>query len=261
MKQSEDSLVEQKSGEAPWTIQQTFIGIILTLVPWIVLVISLGSGNNAPGTRPLSPRLDLINAIVIFFLSSLIEGAFLIAPLYFANRALRYIAQHSRSAWQALGLKKFNVGQALGWIVVFIPVIFAVDILYQYIITVLHLNLQTNDQVILARSKLEPISTYATLCVAVFIAPFCEEVFFRGFVLTGLLHRIPAGWAIVLSALLFATAHLDPGSFAVLFIIGLALGILRWRTDSLWPGILLHAINNGVGAVSIILVMQGVTKS
>src|SRR5947208_16903881 len=180
MKQSEDSLVEQKSGEAPWTIQQTFLGIILTLVPWIVL---------------------------------------------------------------------------------FIPVIFAVDILYQYIITVLHLNLQTNDQVILARSKLEPISTYATLIVAVFIAPFCEEVFFRGFVLAGLLHRIPVGWAIVLSSLLFATAHLDPGSFAVLFIIGLALGFLRWRTASLWPSILLHAINNAVGAVSIILVMQGVTKS
>src|SRR2546421_9847544 len=167
MKQSEDSLIEQKSGEAPWTIRPTFLGIILTLVPWIVLVVSLSPGNNAPGTRPLSPRLDLINAIVIFFLSSLIEGAFLIAPLYFAYRALRFITPHLRLAWQALGLKKFSVGQALSWIVLFIPAILVVDILYQYIVTTLHLNLQTNDQVILAHSKLEPITTYAILAVAV----------------------------------------------------------------------------------------------
>ena len=64
----------------------------------------------------------------------------------------------------------------------------------------------------------------------------------------------------VLSSLLFAIAHLDPGSFAVLFIIGLALAFLRWRTNSLWPGILLHAINNGVAALEVILVMLGVTK-
>jgi membrane protease YdiL (CAAX protease family) len=261
MKQSEDSLVEQQSSKAPWTIQQTFLAIILTLAPWIILAVSLSPGNSAPGTRALSPRLDLINAIVIFFLSSFIEGAFLIAPLYFANRALHSITPHVRLAWQSLGLKKFNVGQALSWIVVFLPLIFAVDTLYQYLITVLHLNLQTNDQVILARSKLEPISTYATLLVAVFVAPFCEEIFFRGFVFAGLLHRMPVGWAIVLSALLFAIAHLDPGSFAVLFIIGLALAVLRWRTGSLWPGIVLHAINNGIGALAIILVMQGVMKS
>src|SRR5947209_14736058 len=117
MKQSEDSLVEQQSSQAPWTIQQTFLGIILTLVPWIVLVVSLSPGNSAPGTRALSPRLDFINAIVIFFLSSFIEGAFLISPLYFANRALHSITPHVRLAWQMLGLKKFNVGQALGWIV------------------------------------------------------------------------------------------------------------------------------------------------
>ena len=255
----EHHLVEGKIAEVPWTVQQTFIGIILTLVPWIVIVVGLGGGNTPAPTR-LSPQLDLINAIVTFFLSSLIEGAFLIAPLYFANRTLHAITPHAQLAWQALGFKKFRVGQALAWIVVFILAILAVDNLYQYLVTVLHLNLHTNDQVILARSKFEPLSTYAILSTAVFVAPFCEEIFFRGFVFAGLLRRMPLGWAIILSALLFATAHLDPASFPVLFIIGLALAFLRWRTHSLWPGILLHAINNGLGALAIILVMQGVTK-
>ena len=137
--------------------------------------------------------------------------------------------------------------------------IFAVNFLYSYVITTFHLNLQTNDQVILERSKQAPLTIYATLFAAVFIAPFCEEVFFRGFVFPGLRRAMPVGWAIMLSSLLFAVAHADPGSFAVLFIIGLALAFLRWRTGSIWPGMILHMLNNGIGAVSIILVMQGAT--
>src|SRR5579859_446185 len=170
MKKMERPLGERKTAEVPWTIQQTFIAIILTLVPWIVIVVSLGGGNTSAPTR-LTPRLDLINAIVTFFLSSLIEGAFLIAPLYFANRAFHAITPHARLAWQSLGFKEFRVKQALAWVVVFILAILAVDNLYQYVLTVLHLNLHTNDQVILAHSKFEPLTTYAILSAAVFVAP------------------------------------------------------------------------------------------
>ena len=263
MQNSEDSLVESKSNAVPWTIQQTWYGIILTLIPWAILAVGLSQlgQSKASQNTPLSFQADLMSAIIVFIFSCVIEGAFLIAPLYIANKAFRSIIPHFRLALRALGFRDFDVGRSLVLVVILFIAILAIDNLYQYVITVLHLNVQTNDQVLLQRSKIAPISTYATLLAAVFVAPFCEEVFFRGFVFTGLLHRMPVGWAIVLSALLFATAHLDPGSFAVLFIIGLALGFLRWRTDTLWPGILLHAINNAVGAVSIILVMQGVTKS
>jgi membrane protease YdiL (CAAX protease family) len=145
-------------------------------------------------------------------------------------------------------------------VVILFIAILAIDNLYQYVITVLHLNLQTNDQVLLQRSKIAPISTYARILAAVFVAPFCEEIFFRGFVFPGLCEAMPAGWAIVSSSLLFALAHADLGSFAVLFIIGLALAFLRWRTKSLWPSIFLHFLNNGLGALLIILVMQGIVK-
>ena len=59
--------------------------------------------------------------------------------------------------------------------------------------------------------------------------------------------RAHAVWvAIGFSGLIFAIAHADPSSFPVLLCIGLALGFLRWRTHSLWPGILLHLLNNGL---------------
>ena len=255
-------MVEDKLDAVPWTIQQTFLGLLATLVPWIVLVVglsSLGGGKSAPSAH-LSLQADLSSAIVTFIFSCVIEGAFLIAPLYFAFKVFRAITPRWRLALRALGLRGFPLGKAFTWIVLLMIVILAVDNLYQYVITVLHLNLQTNDQVILEHAKYAPISTYATLLVAVFVAPICEEIFFRGFVFSGLRQAMPLGWAIFLSALLFAVAHADPGSFAVLFIIGLALAFLRWRTRSLWHGIALHLLNNGLGALTIVLVMQGSVK-
>src|SRR6266516_3917617 len=262
MQNSEDSLVESKSNAVPWTIQQTWYGIILTLIPWDILAVSIyqqGQSKDSQNT-PLSFQADLMSALIVFIFSRVIEGAFLIAPLYIANKAFRSIIPHFRLALRALGFRDFDVGRSLVLVVILFIAILAIDNLYQYVITVLHLNLQTNDQVLLQRSKIAPITTYATLLAAVFVAPFCEEVFFRGFFFPGLRQSMPVGWAIVLSSLFFAVAHADPGSFAVLFIIGLALAFLRWRTNSIWPGMILHFINNGLGALLIVLAMQGIMK-
>lgn len=251
---------EQSQDRVPWSIQQTLTGIALTLVPWFVIIFGLNSiGANQPTrTTPLSPRVDLSSAVLTFILSALIEAAFIIAPLIIANRSLGYMKEHGGLALQALGFRKTRAGQTLSWTIILMAAIFVVNILYQYLITALHLNIQTNDQVLLEQSKYAPLSTYATLLVATFIAPICEEIFFRGFALMGFARAMPLPWAIVLSSLIFAVAHGDPGSFPVLFIIGLALAFLRLHTRSLWPSILLHMVNNGLGAVLLVLTMQGV---
>ncbi|HJT55450.1 MAG TPA: type II CAAX endopeptidase family protein [Ktedonobacteraceae bacterium] len=248
------------SDQAPWSIRQTFTGVFLTLVPWIAFALLLNSlgGGKTSSSVPLSPEQDLAAAIISLIFSTIVEGAFLIAPFYYANAAVRWITPHAKLALSALGFRKFSAGRTFFWIVILILAILAVNNIYQYLITAFHLNLQTNDQVLLAESKKAPLTTYATLLVAVFIAPFCEEIFFRGFVFQGLRRGMPIGWAIVFSALLFGVAHADPGSFAVLFIIGIALAFLRWRTKSIWPGMILHMLNNGIGALVIILYMQGI---
>jgi uncharacterized protein len=160
------------------------------------------------------------------------------------------VPQHSVK--QILGFKRFSLLRAAALIFIFILAIFLVNGAYEYLITALHLNIQVNDQVVLNEGKIAPITTYATLLAAVFIAPFCEEIFFRSFVFMGLLRDLPLGWAIVISALIFGVAHGDPSSFPVLFAIGLPLAYLRWYTRSIWPGMLLHMLNNGLSALLII---------
>jgi membrane protease YdiL (CAAX protease family) len=256
-------VVEQKLEQTPWSLRQTLIGASLTLVPWILLALGLASLNTSgkpAHPHHLSPQADLLSAIVTFLFSVLVEGAFLIAPLYFANRAVPAFGNHRLAVLNALGFRRFQWVGALSLIVVLFLAFYLVNGSYQYVITVFHLNLQTNDQVILQQSKEAPLTTYATLIASVVVAPICEETFFRSFVFAGFLNRMPVAVAVLLSSFLFAIAHADLGSFAVLFFIGLALAFVRWRTHSIWPGILLHLLNNGIGALVIVLIMTGVLK-
>jgi membrane protease YdiL (CAAX protease family) len=252
-------LPEKKVEQVPWTLRQTFLGILLTLVPWIALALGVASLNRHAGrTTALPPQVDLANAVIVFILSSLVEGAFLIAPVSIAVRAFRGLRQKFRLAWRALGLRRFSVGNAISWVIILFLGILVVNQVYASFITTFHLPVQTNDQVLLENAKYAPLTTYATLLASVIVAPFCEEVFFRGFVFMGLWRGMAPGWAMVLSALIFAVAHADPGSFVVLFLIGVALAFLRWHTHSLWPGMLLHFLNNSVGALLIVLAMRGI---
>lgn len=78
-----------------------------------------------------------------------------------------------------------------------------------------------------------------------------EEIAFRGFIL-GVLRKIDDRFAIVVSAFLFGIAHgnLEQAPFA--FILGLFLGVLVIKTNSLLPGMMIHFVNNLI-AVSIMI--------
>lgn len=59
--------------------------------------------------------------------------------------------------------------------------------------------------------------------------------------------RVPTPVAIILSAAVFALAHLTPGEFPQLFVLGSALGISYAQTRNLLTPITIHAFwNSGV---------------
>lgn len=86
----------------------------------------------------------------------------------------------------------------------------------------------------------------------VVFAPFCEEALFRGVILN--VHRgRGARAAILISSLFFACFHLSFVRLFVLLPVALILGFVVWQSDSLWPGVLVHAAYNAV-SVSLNLV-------
>jgi membrane protease YdiL (CAAX protease family) len=94
----------------------------------------------------------------------------------------------------------------------------------------------------------------ATILAAVVGAPISEEMLFRGFFIPPLAKaRFGFSGAAIISSGLFASIHgySWPGTFSV-FLMGLAFSYMLWRTNSLWPGIVLHAIFNAVFTASVL---------
>jgi hypothetical protein len=72
----------------------------------------------------------------------------------------------------------------------------------------------------------------------------CEELAFRGFILSGLRRRFTTWKAVFLSSFLFALFHMNVFQFAPHFILGIVLGLLTVRTASILPAVLFHFTYN-----------------
>ena len=82
------------------------------------------------------------------------------------------------------------------------------------------------------------------------LAPLAEELVFRGAIFRALLQWKRNPWiGIVISALLFALIHMNPVQMPHAFLIGILLGWMYYRTDSIIPGIVYHWVNNTVAYV------------
>lgn len=82
--------------------------------------------------------------------------------------------------------------------------------------------------------------------------PLTEEIFFRGFVMAGLVSRLGVVGAAVGSALIFSVFHLHPGVLLPIFFTGLLLAGLYYYTGSLWLPIIAHAVQNAIALTAIL---------
>jgi membrane protease YdiL (CAAX protease family) len=97
----------------------------------------------------------------------------------------------------------------------------------------------------------ESIAGFILLFIAVaVIAPLGEELLFRGF----LQQILEKHWkditrAILVTSLFFAMIHMNPYWFVQIYILGIVLGFLAWKTGSVIPPLILHSINNTMAMV------------
>ena len=91
----------------------------------------------------------------------------------------------------------------------------------------------------------------AFFLVVTFVAPAVEELTYRGL---GISLLLPWGSmpAIGVTGVLFGAAHGLLIALPVLTIFGIAVGWLRVRTDSVYPGMALHATFNGIALIAAV---------
>jgi len=142
-----------------------------------------------------------------------------------------------RQALSQLGLRRFRPG-AVKWMLAAIGAYLLFAIAYTALFGEPH--------------QKDIAETFGTVPVQILLiaiaAPVSEEVCFRGFLFGGLRERLPRLAAALISGLIFGGLHATTGVSAVppLIFFGFVLALLYEKTGSIWPGILLHMLNNSV---------------
>ncbi len=99
---------------------------------------------------------------------------------------------------------------------------------------------------------LTAISIVLTAATLVVVGPVVEEILFRGLLFGALAPRIGVIAGAIISAVLFGAVHGDPVLFPTLAALGLVAALAYAATGNLLVPIVLHALNNALGALFLI---------
>jgi membrane protease YdiL (CAAX protease family) len=85
------------------------------------------------------------------------------------------------------------------------------------------------------------------------IPAVAEELLFRGLVQRSLQKAMSPLRAVIVTGIVFGGYHLNPGSFVPLSLIGMYLGFLALKADTIWVAMTTHFVNNLITAVALYL--------
>ena len=225
----------------PWKLWAAPVAVIVGFVfaeLLTTIVYGIGAARGASTSHP-TPAMEIVGSIV--FDVGFIAAAVLIA--YFAGSARPSTFGFRRVHWRTA-------------VIAVVAAAIAYYVLTDIYASVLSLHAKDN----LPRSFGLHRYHWAVAGTAIFvcaIAPICEETFFRGF-LFGTLRKLPFNvgshdlgpWvAAVIVGVLFGLAHTgsaNPEYLVPLGFLGFVLCLVRWRTRSLYPGMVLHSGNNSL---------------
>lgn len=234
------SLPEQPTAppEPGWSWRELVLVLLTTLVASVALGMVARSLNAVFG---LELEGGLVSP-VLYLVGFGIYLSVLVAIYVFAAR---------RTGWAALGLTAANWRDYL-----IVPPLFLLEMAALVAVNLLiaqFVGSFDNPQVeaISGGNALSSTDLLLLLVLIAGVAPFVEELFFRGMLYPLLRRRMGAPATIVLNAALFALIHIYPLLLPGLFVVGLFLAYLRERSGSIWPSVLLHALQNGLALLAI----------
>lgn len=165
-------------------------------------------------------------------------------------------------AWRLLGPGEWRIGQALGYGLLATLALRAALMLYSFIVpetgagATAALSSQTQQLCLALVKAVGPIGLIAVIAVLV---PLLEEVFFRGVLLQAFGRHIPFGWANSIQAVLFALVHEEYRLFPFYFVFGITCGLLARRSGGLLTPLIVHASNNFLAAIGLLLLQRHFT--
>lgn len=103
-----------------------------------------------------------------------------------------------------------------------------------------------------ARRALTSMPPWFVWLVLAVVPAFSEELFFRGFLLSGLRSSMRPMAAILAAGIAFGMFHFLAIRMVTTVGLGVLLGWLTWRSRSIWPSVAAHLLHNGILAVLLV---------
>jgi membrane protease YdiL (CAAX protease family) len=240
-----DGLKARVSGKRP---EQGWRWSMLALLPLWVFAVFMFSSYAVAGVFAvldwlnLSPenilRPAILQTILAVIVYALTIGIVIGAP---------YLWKRYTVSLQTLGLTKLpswtDIGLAPLTYVVYVIVLATVLAMVANWLPSISLDQAQDVGFQTFGSRTDNILAFLTLVV---LAPIAEEVLFRGYLYGKLRRYVPVLVAALMTSLLFALVHFQLNVGIDVFILSMFLCGLRSLTGSIWAGVLVHMIKNGV---------------
>jgi hypothetical protein len=224
--------------DAPWGVGEALLIFFLSMV--------IAGAFSVPVFYLLLRHIASPTAalILLLFLSSCVLYAFLLAGTFYS------VKYRHGSTPSALGLRFQGMGKGLAWGVGLGLPLFVVAMGLAYVSEKI-IQPTRVDYVGRALSKTSSggvsISLIILLVLAlVVLAPVSEEIFFRGYLYPALRNRMDAQPAMILNSLIFAAVHFELVGFLSRFVLAYGLCYVYERNRTIAAPVLGHALYNGL---------------
>ena len=221
----------------PWGLGAVLAAIITALaclgVGLLVITLTVGEGG--------ADSALVFNVSLIIIAVVLIPTAWLFGP-----------AMHG-GGLRALGLRPPQTTKQASWLLPPIAMIVMLAFNTAYVTLVNQLGIDWLTPPDLPFDEYGPLALTVAGIMVVIVGPFAEEVFFRGFVYSGLVLRWGVLAGLIVSALIFSLAHASVAILIPIFFAGVVLGWLYHRTGSLWGCVWVHVTQNAFAFAATLL--------
>lgn len=157
------------------------------------------------------------------------------------------IEQDLSTSTKELGLQGLPTLVDLGLAPIGYAVYLALASLFSSIMSTIFTWFNTNEnQDVGFNTYIDGVDRVIAVIALVFLAPIAEEIVFRGWIYGKLRTRIRLPLAVLLTSLLFAVLHGQWNVGVSVFALSLVLCGLREVTGTIWSGIILHMLSNGI---------------
>ena len=215
--------------------------VVIAIVVFVMVILQMGATFSVEGFT------DTINS----YIGLLVSVSGIIAYTAAAGLTLAFIKiRGGAGIAEYLGLKRINWKTALS--------VALITAAFLSLSALVNFYFHTDEGDTKTLTEIYNTSVWPALLwiTVVVFAPLFEEGLFRGFLFEGFRRsRLGITGTILITSLVWTALHAgySVASLGAIFIFGLVLGAVRYKTGSLWTTILMHAFYNTVGMTLIAL--------